>query len=55
MPSRMPIRGPRWAADGNFVLNEVTLEAAPVANPDQAREIVLRNASADFSGEGWDV
>jgi len=53
--SRFPIRGPGWAADGNFVLNEVTLEAASAENPDQTRAIVLRNASADFSQEGWDV
>jgi tetratricopeptide (TPR) repeat protein len=54
--SRLPNGGPGWApGDGNFVLNEVTLHAAPAKSPDKARAIALRNASADFSQGGWDV
>ncbi|HVC93939.1 MAG TPA: hypothetical protein VND64_09620, partial [Pirellulales bacterium] len=54
--SRLPNGGPGWAAGaGNFVLNELTLHAAPANAPDQLRSIALRNASADFSQQGWDV
>jgi tetratricopeptide (TPR) repeat protein len=48
--SRLPKGGPGWKAGrGNFVLTELTLEAAPAGSPDQPRPIALRNASADFS------
>src|SRR5262249_41055532 len=47
--SRLPNGGSGWGGDGNFVLNELTLEAAPSASPDQARSVALRNAAADFS------
>jgi WD40 repeat protein/tetratricopeptide (TPR) repeat protein len=54
--SRLPSGGPGWS--GNFILSELTLEAAPAKSPAQARSIPLRNAIADFSqvrnGE-WDV
>jgi tetratricopeptide (TPR) repeat protein/tRNA A-37 threonylcarbamoyl transferase component Bud32 len=55
---RLPHGGPGWAENGNFVLNELTLQAAPAERPDSARLIRLRNASADFSqttGGYWDV
>src|SRR5262249_11078935 len=56
--SRLPKGGPGWSENGNFVLNELTLQAAPADCPDKARAIALRNAAADFSqvaGGGWDV
>ncbi len=56
--SRLPQGGPGWGENGNFVLNELTLQAAPAESPDKARAIALRNASADFSqmtGGNWDV
>jgi hypothetical protein len=58
--SRLPYSGPGWGANGNFLLNELTLEAAPAERPDQARVISLRNPSADFSSGRtvsgyWDI
>jgi hypothetical protein len=54
--SRLPKGGPGWSSsNGNFVLNELTLHAAPAGSPDQARAIPLRDASADFNQPGWDV
>jgi tetratricopeptide (TPR) repeat protein len=47
--SRLPDGGPGWGFNGNFHLSELTLEAAPADMSDQAREIALRNARADFS------
>ena len=44
-----------WGGDGNFVLNELTLHAAPADSPDKARPIALRNAAADFSQVDWHV
>jgi len=51
--SRLPNGGPGWA--GNFVLSELTLQAAPAGSPDQQRSIALRNAAADFSQVTFDV
>ena len=54
--SRLPNGGPGWKAGyGNFVLSELTLQAAPAGSPDQPRPIALRNASADFSGTNLHV
>jgi hypothetical protein len=52
---RLPRGGPGWAADGNFVLNELTLEAAPAGDPNKGRAIALRNPAADYSAGGGDV
>ncbi len=52
---RLPAGGPGWAPNGNMVLSELTLEAAPAKSPDQTRPIGLRNAWADFSQTGFDV
>jgi WD40 repeat protein len=46
---RLPQGGPGWGSNGNFHLNELALQAAPVASPDKARSIALRNAWADHS------
>ena len=43
--SRLPQGGPGWSENGNFVLSELTLQAAPAESPDKARAIVLRNAA----------
>ena len=53
--SRLPNGGPGWDMDGDFGLNELTLQVAPAESPNQARAIALRNASADFStaAAGW--
>jgi WD40 repeat protein/tetratricopeptide (TPR) repeat protein len=51
--SRLPRGGP--GTEGNFVLNELTLQVAPADSLDKARAVALRNASADFSRADWDV
>jgi tetratricopeptide (TPR) repeat protein len=53
--SRMLNGGSGWGGDRNFVLNELTLQAAPSRSPDKARSITLRNAAADFSQVEWHV
>jgi hypothetical protein len=53
--TRLPRGGPGWADTGNFLLNELTLEAAPSKTPGNARPIALRNASADYSPAKGDV
>ncbi len=46
---RLPHGGPGLASNGNFHLNELSLQAAPNASPDKAKSIALRNAWADHS------
>ncbi|WP_231756590.1 DUF1549 and DUF1553 domain-containing protein [Lignipirellula cremea] len=48
-------KGPGRSSNGNFVLNEVRLLAAPAATPDKAEKLSLSHASADFSQSGWAV
>jgi WD40 repeat protein len=52
---RLPSRGPGRAADGNFVLTEFEVQAAPKADPAQAKPVKLQNALADFSQDGFPV
>ncbi len=51
----LPAYGPGRAKNGNFVLTEFTVEAAPLAHPDQATPIALQNATADFSQDQFPV
>ena len=53
--SRLPNKGPGRATDGNFVLNELELTAAPKADPKQAKPVKLANAVADFSQASLEV
>jgi hypothetical protein len=53
--SRLPNKGPGRATDGNFVLNELEVIAAPKADPKQARPVKLEKALADFSQDGLPV
>ncbi|HEY2252924.1 MAG TPA: discoidin domain-containing protein, partial [Planctomycetaceae bacterium] len=56
--SRLPKGGPGWGENGNFLLNELTVQSAAVGSPDKAKAIALRNAWADFSQMtygSWDV
>jgi hypothetical protein len=53
--SRLPSKGPGRAQDGNFVLNELEVLAAPKAYPKQARPVKLTNALADFSQDSYPV
>ena len=52
---RNPQRGPGRASDGNFVLNEFQVTAAPKADPKAAKPVALQNPQADFSQEGFNV
>ena len=51
----LPQKGPGRANDGNFVLNEIELIAAPNTDPKQAKPVKLANALADFSQDNLDV
>jgi hypothetical protein len=51
----LPSKGPGRAPNGNLVLNEFRLSAAPKNAPDGAASIGLQNAQANFSQDGWNV
>ena len=51
----LPNYGPGRSANGNFVLTELTVEATPSSDPSKTNRVVLRNASADYSQNGFDV
>ena len=52
---RLPSNGPGRATDGNFVLNEIELIAAPTSDPKLAKPVKFATALADFSQESFDV
>jgi hypothetical protein len=52
---RLPNSGPGRSPSGNQVLNEFRVTAAPISDPSNAQAVVLQNAQADFSQEGWAV
>ena len=49
----LPNKGPGRQDNGNFVLTEFAVTAAPKSDPAAARPLALANASADFSQENW--
>jgi hypothetical protein len=54
----LPAGGPGRAVNGNFVLSEFSVRAAPPAEASRLRPVALQNAVADFSQEsygGWPV
>jgi hypothetical protein len=51
----LPAGGPGRAPNGNFVLSELTVTAAPKSDASQAALVGLANAVADFSQESWAV
>jgi hypothetical protein len=51
----LPALGPGRAPNGNFVLNDVTVTAAPSADPAQAVAVTISAASADFSQANFDA
>ena len=53
--SRLPGNGPGRAPNGNFVLTEFTVEAWPKGKPDEKQTLVLQNAQADYSQDGYNV
>src|SRR5439155_7204314 len=52
---RLPMNGPGRAADGNFVLTEFELQAAPKAHPDQTQKMLFEKSLADFSQQNFEV
>ncbi len=52
---RLPSRGPGRNDNGNLHLTEFRLKAAPISNPDSARDVAVAVASADFNQEGWGI
>jgi hypothetical protein len=51
----LPAGGPGRAPNGNFVLNEFKVMASPENNPGEAKPVVFRRATADFSQEQYAV
>jgi hypothetical protein len=51
----LPARGPGRAQNGNFVLHEFAVKAAPTAKPTDAKAVALHKAVADFAQEGWPI
>ncbi|AGA28815.1 DUF1549 domain-containing protein [Singulisphaera acidiphila] len=51
----LPNKGPGRAPDGNFVINEIKVTAAPKADPKQAKPIMLTAPLADFSQGGFEI
>jgi WD40 repeat protein/mono/diheme cytochrome c family protein len=52
---RLPSKGPGRAPDGNFVLTEIEVTAAPKADPKAAAPVKLQTALADFSQQNFPV
>ena len=52
---RLPSRGPGRAGDGNFVLNEFTVSAAPKADPKKSKPVPLVVPLADFSQATFEI
>jgi hypothetical protein len=46
---KLPGKGPGRAPNGNFVLNEFSVTAAPEGDPVKAKPVALHNAKADFA------
>jgi hypothetical protein len=51
----LPSYGPGRAENGNFVLSEFLVDAAPLSDPAKTNRIVLQHATADFSQVGFPV
>lgn len=51
----LPLNGPGRADNGNFVLNEFSVDAAPESDPTKTNRVVLENATADFAQDGFPV
>lgn len=51
----LPSKGPGRAENGNFVLNEFLVTAAPKAQATEAAAVELAGALADFSQSGYEI
>jgi hypothetical protein len=49
----LPAKGPGRAGNGNFVLHEFTVKAAPSDKPMDAKSVALQKAVGSFSQEGF--
>lgn len=52
---RLPNKGPGRASNGNFVLSELEVFAAPKDNPEQKVKVRIASAQADFSQQNYAV
>ena len=52
---RLPKSGPGRAENGNQVLSEFHVTAAPASDPGKAQPVQLQNAQADYNQPGWHV
>jgi hypothetical protein len=52
---KLPSKGPGRAPDGNFVLNELEVLAAPKDKPAEAKPVGLHNALSDFNQANLEV
>jgi WD40 repeat protein len=52
---RLPSRGPGLPPNGNFVLSEIEVEAAPKDKPKEKKKLKLKRAVADFAQENFPV
>ena len=52
---RLPKNGPGRASDGNFVLSELRVTAAPLDDPLATQSVGLRNARADYSQDSYHI
>jgi hypothetical protein len=52
---KLPSKGPGRAPNGNFVLNEFVLKAAPIGDPVKAKPIAFRRAIADYSQDSYGI
>ncbi|MDA1016880.1 MAG: DUF1553 domain-containing protein, partial [Planctomycetota bacterium] len=53
--ARLPAKGPGRPQNGNYVVSEFEVTAGPKGKPAEAKKVVLQNAQADFSQQGYDV
>lgn len=51
----LPAKGPGRAENGNFVLNELSLQAVPLDAPEASGPVKLQHATADYSQGGYAV
>ena len=51
----LPKKGPGRAENGNFVLSEIGLTAAPLGEPANAIPVPLRNATSDFEQKDFGI
>ena len=52
---RLPSKGPGRAGNGNFVLSEFRVFAAPLNDPGNMLPVTLVNPAADFSQDSWPI